>query len=87
MSLLPEDLVRRLHEASVDQDAVARGERGNFKLFNLQTGQDDFMTPSGDSPRHRFGRENLRKLLMDGLDIEVCYSRPVIYLRIINLFG
>lgn len=71
-SLLPGYLVERLHEACVDKDSAARGELGNFKLFNLQTGQDDFMTPSGDSPRHRFAREDLRRLLMDGLDIEVC---------------
>lgn len=86
MSLLPEDLIESLHEASVDQDAAARGERGNFKLFNLQTGEDDFMTPSGDSPRHRFGRENLRRLLMDGLNIEVCYNWPEIHLRVIDPF-
>ncbi|KFY26149.1 hypothetical protein V493_04244 [Pseudogymnoascus sp. VKM F-4281 (FW-2241)] len=69
-SLLPDYLIERLHEACVDQDLTARGELGNLKLFNLQTGQDDFMTPSSDSPRHRFARENLRRLLMDGLDIE-----------------
>jgi glycine/D-amino acid oxidase-like deaminating enzyme len=71
-SLLPEYLVARLHEAYVDQDSAARGELGNLKLFNLQTGQDDFMTPPSDSPRNRFAREKLRRLLMDGLDIQVC---------------
>lgn len=71
-SLLPEYLVERLHEAFVDQDSAARGDLGNFRLFNLETGQDDFMTPASDSPRHRFTREKLRRLLMDGLDIKVC---------------
>ncbi|KFX98096.1 hypothetical protein O988_04534 [Pseudogymnoascus sp. VKM F-3808] len=81
-SLLPDYLVERLHEACVDQDAAARGELGNFKLFNLQTGQDDFMTPSSDSPRHRFARENLRRLLMDGLDIE--WSKNLVDIQELN---
>lgn len=72
ISLLPQDLVQRLPEAYVDQDSAAQNILGNFRLFNLQTGEDDFMTPSGDSPRNRFAREKLRRLLMDGLDIQVC---------------
>jgi 2-polyprenyl-6-methoxyphenol hydroxylase-like FAD-dependent oxidoreductase len=75
ISLLPQSLIDRLNEPSADEDAAARGERGNFKLFNLQTGEDDFMTPAGDSPRHRFAREKLRRLLMDGLEIQVCLIR------------
>lgn len=72
ISLIPQSLVERLPEAYVDKDCVAKGELGNFRLFNLQTGQDDFMTPPSDSPRNRFAREKLRRLLMDGLDIQVC---------------
>ncbi|RDW77709.1 hypothetical protein BP6252_05762 [Coleophoma cylindrospora] len=68
-ALLPQELVQRLPEALVDPDSAARGELGNFRLFNLQTGKDDFMTPPSDSPRNRFSREKLRRLLMDGLDI------------------
>lgn len=70
-ALLPKYLNERLHEAYVDKDAIERGELGSFKLFNLQTGQEDFVTPPSDSPRNRFAREKLRRLLMDGLDINV----------------
>lgn len=76
--LLPPHLVDRLHEAYVDKDAVAEGEFGSFKLFNMQTGKNDFLTPPSDDVRNRFAREKLRKLLMDNLDIQVCYSTTLI---------
>ncbi|KAL3421350.1 FAD binding domain-containing protein [Phlyctema vagabunda] len=69
-SLIPQNLIDRLPEAYVDQDAMAKKEMGSFRLYNLQTGRDDFMTPPGDSPRNRFAREKLRRLLMDSLDIQ-----------------
>lgn len=73
-TLLPQDLVDRFQEAYTDKDAAAAGNLGNFRLYNMQTGKDDFLTPPGDSDRHRFAREKLRKLLMDELDVQV-YSQ------------
>jgi hypothetical protein len=55
----------------VDKDSLDAGNLGNFRLYNLQTGKDDFMTPSGKSPRNRYAREKLREVLMHQLDIQV----------------
>jgi len=53
----------------VDAEAVQRGETGNFLLFDLQTGEERYRVPP--SKRIRVSREKLRRLLMDGLDIQV----------------
>lgn len=86
-SIIPQYLVERLPEAYVDQDSVAQNRLGSFRLFNLQTGEDDFLTPSSTSPRNRFAREKLRRLLMDGLDIQVCpYPRRKSRYELLILF-
>jgi len=68
-SLLPEYLIDKLPETFVDAEAVQRGETGNFLLFDLQTGEERYRVPP--SKRIRVSREKLRRLLMDGLDIQV----------------
>ncbi|OBT80687.1 hypothetical protein VF21_00411 [Pseudogymnoascus sp. 05NY08] len=67
-SLLPADLLARLPETFVDTAAVAEGLTGNFLLFDLQDGSERFRVPP--NTRIRVSRERLRRLLMDGLDIQ-----------------
>lgn len=69
LRLLPQHLVDRLPETYVDPDAVARGENGNFLLFDLRTGETKWKVPP--AKRLRVSRERLRRLLMDGIDVQV----------------
>lgn len=76
-SLIPDYLVDRLPETFVDAEAVKRGETGNFLLFDLQTGEERYRVPP--SKRIRVSREKLRRLLMEGLDIQVSlYVGPLV---------
>ncbi|KAM5465017.1 hypothetical protein MauCBS54593_006650 [Microsporum audouinii] len=68
LQLLPEDLIDRLPETYVDPEAVAKGENGNFLLFDLRTGEMKWKVPP--AKRLRVSRERLRRLLMDGIDIQ-----------------
>lgn len=69
MSLIPKHLARRIEEAYVDGEAVRRGEEGQFLLFNLVTGETMEQVPPNRKVRVK--RERLRKLLMEGIDVEV----------------
>lgn len=71
LQLLPEDTKAKLPNAWVDKDSLEAGISGSFKLFNLETGNTDYFTPLGASPRNRFAREKLREALMHELDIQV----------------
>ncbi|EGE02573.1 FAD binding domain-containing protein [Trichophyton equinum CBS 127.97] len=68
LRLLPQHLVDRLPETYVDPDAVAKGENGNFLLFDLRTGETKWKVPP--AKRLRVSRERLRRLLMDGIDVQ-----------------
>lgn len=68
-SLLPQHLVARLPEVFVDPDASKRGDNGNFLFFDLRSGEARWKVPP--NKRIRVSRERLRKLLMDGIDIQV----------------
>ncbi|EZF33726.1 FAD-dependent monooxygenase [Trichophyton mentagrophytes] len=68
LRLLPQYLVDRLPETYVDPDAVAKGENGNFLLFDLRTGETKWKVPP--AKRLRVSRERLRRLLMDGIDVQ-----------------
>ncbi|KAI9670081.1 MAG: hypothetical protein M1829_004808 [Trizodia sp. TS-e1964] len=68
LALLPPQLVDRLPETYVDQEAMDRGENGNFILFDLSTGDVRWKVPP--SKRIRVSRERLRKLLMEGVDVQ-----------------
>lgn len=70
LQLLPEDTKAKLPNAWVDKDSLEAGISGSFKLFNLETGNTDYFTPLGASPRNRFAREKLREALMHELDIQ-----------------
>jgi hypothetical protein len=74
LGCLPEDVKEKLPEAYVDKDSLAAGNFGKFTLYNMKTGEKDFETETGASPRHRFAREKLRGVLMHCLDIQVCIT-------------
>lgn len=67
--LLPQYLIDRLPEIYVNPESVEKGEKGNFILYDLRTGEEKYRVPP--SERIRVSRERLRALLMDGLDIQV----------------
>ena len=75
--LLPEDLVRRLPEAYVDRDAVARGEASTFPFYDLATGTLQQSSHVPESHRIRVTRQRLRALLCTGLDIQVRLRLPL----------
>lgn len=67
-TLLPGHLRARLKETFVDPEASARGDNGNFLFFDLRTAEARWKVPP--AKRIRVSREKLRRLLMDGLDVE-----------------
>lgn len=69
LSLLPQHLADRLPEIFVNPDAVENGESGSFLLYDLITGDEMYRVPP--ARRIRVGRERLRTLLMEGLNIQV----------------
>ncbi|KAK6433945.1 hypothetical protein LTR95_009873 [Oleoguttula sp. CCFEE 5521] len=68
LSLLPQHLIDRISETLVDPVAAARGENGRFPFFDLQTGETRWVVPP--TKRLRMSREKLRRLLMDGVDVQ-----------------
>ena len=69
LSLLPQDIIDRLPETYVDSVAAAAGEKGTFPFFDLRTGERRWQLTSPN--RIRVGRERLRRLLMEGIDVKV----------------
>jgi NADPH-dependent 2,4-dienoyl-CoA reductase/sulfur reductase-like enzyme len=69
LSLLPEHLREQIPEATVDPEALARGERGRFPFFDLVTGERRFENVS--EKRIRVSRKRVRGLMLGGLDVEV----------------
>ena len=69
LSLLPQNIIDRLPETYVDSVAVAVGEKGNFPFFDLRSGEHRWQLTSPN--RIRVGRERLRRLLMEGIDVKV----------------
>ena len=90
--LLPQNIIDRLPETYVDPVAVGVGQKGTFPFFDLRTGERRWQLTSPN--RIRVGRERLRKLLMEEIDVEVsnfllCASSLIIctpYYSIISLF-
>lgn len=72
-SLLPPALAERIcDESSVDRWADRRGEASRFPFFDLDSGELKTQTPGAvKSARIRVTRERLRRLLAEGIDIEV----------------
>lgn len=69
LTLLPRNIIDRLPEAFVDGEATENGENGNFLFFNLRTAEALWQVPP--SKRIRMAREKFRRVLMDGLTINV----------------
>lgn len=70
LSLLPQHIVDRLPESYVNPEAVKRGENGNFLFYDLSTGEAKWQVPA--ARRIRVSRERLRRLLMEGIEVQVC---------------
>jgi hypothetical protein len=72
-SLLPSELAQRIcDESSVDRWADRRGEASRFPFFDLDSGELKAQTPGAvKSARIRVTRQRLRRLLAEGIDIEV----------------
>jgi len=71
-ALLPPHLFARLPEAYVDRAAVGRGEISTFPFFDLASGERKFSTPTApETERVRVTRKGLRRLLREGIDIQV----------------
>ncbi|WPH00023.1 Hypothetical protein R9X50_00284600 [Acrodontium crateriforme] len=68
LALIPDHLKDRLEETYVNPVAVKNDEAGNFLFYDLQSGEARWQVPA--AKRIRVSRERLRKLLMDGLDIQ-----------------
>ena len=67
--LLPQNIIDRLPETYVDSVAVAVGKKGAFPFFDLRSGERRWQLTSPN--RIRVGRERLRRLLMEGIDVKV----------------
>ena len=80
LSLLPQDVINRLPETYVDPVAVAAGEKGTFPFFDLRNGERRWQLTSPN--RIRVGRERLRRLLMEGIDVKVSDFCFVLYPRL-----
>ena len=68
LDLLPQDLQERLPETYVNQEAVKKGEIGNFAFYDLSSGEARWKVPP--NKRIRVSRERLRKLLSIGIDVK-----------------
>lgn len=78
IALLPQHIVDRLPEAYVDPETSKKGVSGNFLFFDLRSGEVRWKVPP--SRRIRVSRERLRALLLDGLDVQVNRTMPVVCL-------
>jgi len=72
--LLPAHIYDRLPEAYVDREAVQRGEASRFPFYDLSTGELRAATPKApEGQRVRVTRARLRKLVAEGIDIQVTF--------------
>ena len=79
-SLIPDDILERLPETYVNKEAVNSGEKGSFTFFDLSTGEAKWNVPA--SERIRVSRERLRKLMLEGLEVE--WSRTLVDVEKVN---
>ena len=78
IALLPQHVVDKLPETYVDPEASKKGVNGNFLFFDLRSGEPRWKVPP--NKRIRVSRERLRALLLDGLDVQVCQTMPIVWL-------
>lgn len=69
LDLLPQEVQERLPDTYVNQEAVNKGEIGNFAFYDLGSGEARWKVPP--NKRIRVSRERLRQLLMTGVDVKV----------------
>lgn len=67
-SLLAENILARLPEAHVNKRAFDAGQEGNFTFYDLSNGEAKWKVPA--SERIRVSRRRLRKVLLDGVEVE-----------------
>ncbi|KAF7117638.1 hypothetical protein CNMCM5793_006761 [Aspergillus hiratsukae] len=72
--MLPEQIVARLPECSVNKEASENGDVGRFPFFDLSAGSALFEVPAAE--RLRVNRGRLRELLTTGIDIK--WSKTVV---------
>ena len=72
LELLPSELIDRLEETFVDPAASKQGD-GNFLFLDLRTAEQRWRVPP--NRRIRVRRECLRRLLMQGVHVEVGRGR------------
>lgn len=68
--MLPDHIVARLPECSVNKEASENGDVGRFPFFDLSSGSALFEVPAAE--RVRVNRGRLRELLASGIDVKVC---------------
>lgn len=85
-SLLPSGLAERVcDESSVDRWADRRGELSRFPFFDLDSGELKAQTPGAvKSARVRVTRQRLRKLLAEGIEIEVSSTSGVVAVDVLH---
>lgn len=69
LDLLPQEVQARIPETYVNQEAVNKGEIGNFAFYDLGSGEVRWKVPP--NKRIRVSRERLRQLLLTGIDVKV----------------
>lgn len=67
--LLPEDILSRLNETCVNKEAVSNGDTGRYQFLDLCSGSALCDVPAAE--RIRVSRTRLRRLLADGVDVQV----------------
>lgn len=86
--LLPGDLIERLPETYVDYAAARRGVNSLFPFYDLSTGELKGASPAApESHRIRVSREKLRRLLSEGIDIQVCIEISLHHVACPKLMG
>ncbi|KAH3014457.1 hypothetical protein LV164_005205 [Aspergillus fumigatus] len=72
--MLPDHIVARLPECSVNKEASENGDVGRFPFFDLSSGSALFEVPAAE--RVRVNRGRLRELLASGIDVK--WSKTVV---------
>ncbi|EAW08965.1 FAD-dependent oxidoreductase [Aspergillus clavatus NRRL 1] len=72
--LLPQEIVARLPECSVNKEASDKGDVGRFPFFDLSSASALFEVPAAE--RVRVNRGRLRELLTTGVDIQ--WSKTIV---------
>lgn len=76
-NVLPPDILAGFSDCLVNPGAAEEGNPGKFQFLDLKTGQAKESWPIPANAASRVSREKLLALLMENLDINVCFNhRP-----------